>query len=370
MLALSDAEVLRSQQAAYQAELVKLGLDGKLTRGRIEHFRGQDVEPIVAQLENDLRDLRQRRGEIGDRITTLESEVRGIEEELGGTDGTGGILARMQAVQGELLSLEKRGFKAGQDEGADGFEAYRENYRRLSRELEQLQAQEQELRYGGLHGAKLVGHDPSTARVRGGEPVVGLEELQWQLETSRTNAQRLDDAVAALEAYDTHVRKGGQDAGEEIRRHNDHLTDLTSRQKALLTRIMEVAGEAEALEDDALRSARSAESSFRQAGNTIRQWIGDARTVQQERDPERKNPRLNVLLKDPFIEQVGQSAQATAQLLTARIHASRVESAQSMINAVMAAHGMNDALEPAQDVGHVRPEHAAVGVCLVDHHEL
>lgn len=350
---LAEAEALRALQVARQAELLQAATTWKLMRGQADHFRGLDAEPILAQLRADLTELRELRDQANARVAALEAEVRSRTQELLGDEaaGTPGVVGQMQALQQELLALEERGFKAGADDAPDGFNAYRTRYLELTGQLQELQQREQELRFGGRPGAALVGRDPLTAELQGGERVIGLADLEPQLAGAREVAERLDGAHVSLEAHIVYVQKTGEDADEEIQRYQQRSAQLETRQKELAGSGEDQAGEIRQLdkaamekEEAALSAAEQAVSAFAQAATATRNWVSAARELQQQRDPNRVNERLRLLLDDPYIEHVSQSAEAAARMLVARIQALRMEAARTLIEDMGVLATINPAL--------------------------
>lgn len=317
-----DSERLRMRQDELQSEVLRLAAEWKLDRGHADHFRGLDVAPILSKLRADLDELGELREAASDRVGELQDQVAARTEKLAGVE------ARMSAARDELLALENRGFTAGDDAS---FNDYRREYLRLTDRLQALQAEEQELRYGGRTGAELVGVDPTVAELQGGEPVVGLETLQRRLETAEDISTRLNNAHVSLEEHIEYVVRTGQQAVEESDRYQARLTTLQDEQESSVKALLEVAAEATKKEEEAIRAARAASTAFGQAHSAAQQYVSAARQVQNERDTNRENPRLNAIVGDPYLEQFGHAAKAAADVLLGRIYAQRVASNESLL---------------------------------------
>ena len=345
---LAEAEKLRRRQVRKQAELLELGAKWKLTRGFKEHFNvlDKDKNKVLAGLHADLEEIATLRDEAAGRVEILEAQAREREDTLQGRGaGAGedakGIQQRMQEARARLLDLEEKGFKAGRDEGEDGFNEYRRRYLELSRVLRELQEQEQELRFGGRPGAKLSGPDPATAEIVGGEPIIGLEEMLRQLATAKERSYHLVDAHKSLEARITYINKSGQDAQAETRRYGSRLAEIETQRQTVSAEIGALTTEALAKEDEALQAAKAAISAFGLAQDGAEAWRSAAEQLQQKRDPNRQNYRLKTLLADPYLLQVSQSAEAAARVLAGRIHALRVESSQRALDDAELLYNLN-----------------------------
>ena len=321
-LLLGEAEQLRSQQAAKQAELLALGAEWNLARGQADHFRGLDVAPILSGLQSDVAELVALREAATSGLGGLEQDVTEREQELAQVE------TEMAAAREKMLALERAGFTAGDDAS---FNAYRTAYLELSETLRHLQEQEQELRFGGLHGAELVGTNPATAEIQGGEPVVGLIELQRRLAIAQERAERSTNANKSLEDHVQYLVDSGRQAQTETARYEERLTELEAQQKTVNDEIIDLAARALAKEDEALRAAQAAAQAFATAQSGAQAWMSAAQQLQRERDEQRKNERLRMLIGDPYIEQFARSAEAAARVLAGRVHVQRATSMRELI---------------------------------------
>jgi len=322
---LAEAENMRVRQADLRATLLDVAARWQLARSYREHFHGLDVQPILAGLRSDLDELATMRAEAAQDLAALRQDVAEREEMLAA------VVQELSQTQQEFEILQRRGFQAGQEEGDAGFVAYREQFLALSERLRRLEQEEQILRYGGQRGAELIGDDPLSAEIRGGEAVTGLEELQRRLERAQERARRLDRANISLEDHIKYVSETGQRAQADADHYQQRLSELTAEQKRLVEEIQGLEGEAFAKESEALSAAEAAARAFAQAQRAAQSWMQAHRQLQQERDPSRKNERLLVVTRDPYLEQVARSAEAAARLLVGRIHLSRMRGTQGLI---------------------------------------
>jgi len=318
---LGQAESLRNQQYEQQAALIKLALDWKDARGRADHYRGLDVNPILTGLQADLKELAAAFEEAKTKLATLTEQVAQREQALTR------VQQDMTAARDALLKLEAGGFAAGDDAA---FAAYRQKYLEFAGQLGQLQQQEQELRYGGRHGAELVGLDPSTAELRGGEAVTGLEELQRRLALAKDRHDRLSQANVSLEEQIKFVAESGKQSAGEAQRYDARVAEYDAEQVKLLEDVNNLAKAALAKEADALKAAESATRAFKQSQDAASAYVRAAREASQQ-DTARQNQRINAILRDPYLEQFAQSAKAASRVLEGRIHALRIRGLQSLL---------------------------------------
>lgn len=328
---LVEAQGLRARQAAAQARLLDVGSRWKLAQGRLDYFRGLDAAPILAQLRTQLDELGAMREDGAAAAADLSAQVAQRQQELTQAEQA------LQEATANLRALEEQGFPAGDDQA---FSAYRQRYLQLSQRVREFQIQEQELRYGGRRGAELVGEDPATASVQGGETVVGLEELQRRLTTAQERARRLDSANLSLEDHIRYVTESGRQAQGEIARYQGRLRELEAAQKTIIEEIQALAAEAFNKEAEALQAAEKSIAAFGQAQRAAQAWIQTARDLQRDKDPNRKNLRLMLVTRDPYFEHVSRSAEAAARVLAAQICAQRVESNQRLIDDMRVFVGM------------------------------
>jgi hypothetical protein len=320
--ALAEAAALRVKQDRLQNRLVALADQYLDARSMAERYRGRDVEPILAQLRTDRADLEALLNVTRADAAALAEAVdaRRIElEELG---------TSMRSVQNQLETLQQQGFKAGDDAS---FETYRDRFLSRSRELRALEAREQELRYGGKTGAYLAGPDPASAEVVGGETVFGLSELERRLDIAQQRLAILEHGDAALADHIDFVVAFGRQATGQVDQQSQRMTALESDIATLSKQITDTAAVAFEKEDAALQAARAAERGFSQSQQAARGYINDLRQLQNDSDPERKNPRINIVVGDQYLGQYGRAGQASAQLLVAQIHGQRARAIGSLL---------------------------------------
>lgn len=319
------AEALRARQAAALARLLEVGVQWKVTQGALDEYRGLDTAQSLQQLGTDQEELGGLRRAADEAVTALTAQV--TERRAALTQ----VEKNLRDTQQALQTLEEQGFRAGHDDDPQGFPGYRTQYLGLHAQLRELQQREQELRKGVLHGAELDGDDWAGSPLSGGEALVGLEELERRLATAQERARRLENADASLDAQAGYLTEVGQRAQAEAARFQERLTELEAAQQALTEEIPKLAAAAFNKEEEALQAARRASDAFAKSQRAADAWLNAARTTQRERDPNRKNERLALVLRDVYLEHVGRSAEAAARLLAGRIYAQRALATQSLI---------------------------------------
>lgn len=323
---LAEAHVLRMEQARSQARLVSNGTAHKLTQGFLDHFLGLNVAPILGGLQADIDEIRALRAEADAALAKLTQQVTERQQALRA------IADELATAQQARLELEQAGSQAGPPDAPDGFAAYRERYQQLIARLQDLQRQEQELRAGTRRGADFEADDPASGALRGGELVIGLEELQRQLATAEERARRLGNAHVSLEEHVKFVQNAGAQAQAGTGQYRDRLAELQAAQPALVDELVKHATAAAEKEAAALTAAENAIKAFGQAQRAAETWFRAVRDLQTRKDPNRKNDRLLLILKDPYFEQVSRSAEAGARVLAGRIHAQRAETCQRLLD--------------------------------------
>lgn len=322
---LAQARDLRVRQAEAQAQLLDVASRWKVAQGLLEHYRGLDAAPVVAELRADQEELADRRAQAADNVADLSARVTAADQAYAQLEQA---LAEQQR---QLLALREQGFLVGQDEGAEGFDAYRQQYLTLSERLRELQQQEQEARYGGRRGAEATSGDWAAGELQGGEATVGLEELRRRLEVAQARLRCLEEASAALDAHIGHVNASGGQADVEAARYGERMSELSARAQAAAAEVERLAGEAFEKETEALRAAENAVRAFAQSQRATDAWLRAVRDLQRERDASRRNRRLDILLRDPYLEHVPRSAEASARVLAGRIHLQRVENGEALL---------------------------------------
>ncbi len=324
--ALAEAGRLRSQQSDAQARLLDVGTQWKAARGFLDYYRGLDTAPIVNELQGDLEELGVRQTEAAGEVSQLTSQVAERQQALEQVE------QKLAQQQQQWQELQKKGFKAGQDQGDEGFEAYRGQYLAMSESVRQLQQQAQELRYGSLHGAKASDENWATGKLVSGEAAVGLEELQRRLDVAQQRAQLFTQAVAALRDHIRYVTESGQQAQTETARYQQRMGELEEAAREVTAEVEKLAGSAFEKEAEALKSAENSVRAFSQSQKATETWARALRELQRDKDPSHKNERLDRILKDPYLDNVARSAEASARVLAGRIHLARVESGEALLD--------------------------------------
>jgi predicted nucleic acid-binding Zn-ribbon protein len=322
---LAQASELRMHQAEALARLLDQGSARNQARGEWSYYRGLDATKVLAQLRGDLEEIARLRADAAQAAKALAAQVDEQARRLNK------VTEELQQVTTERLTLEQKGFVAGNDQS---FGEYREQYTRLLERAQRLQAEEQELRFGSLQGAELVGADPTTAELRGGRPVDGLEELQRRLTAAQERSRRLDHAHVSLDEQIKYITDEGQSTQGAITRYQQRLTELETGQKAAAEELKKLAAEAFNKEDEALAATKKGIQAFGQAQRSADAWVRAVRDVQSSKDPSRKNERLRLILQDPYFEQAGKTAEAATQALAGRIYVQRAQYTARLIQDV------------------------------------
>lgn len=319
---LVTAERARGVQRVAEGKLVRLGTAWHAAQAQVDQFRGLDVAPILSGLRADREEIHDLRSAAHAERDALTTKVASQRQELEQAE------RELADASRRLIELQRRGFEVGND---DAFTAYRQDYLALTARIAELQEREQELRYGGRPGATLTGDDGAPGALVGGEPVIGLEQLERELELAEARAQRFQDAHVSIEARIEQVTRVGQDAAAEVERHQRRLRELEDERAVVIAEITASATEAFEAEDAALRAARTSAEAFGAAQRAAQAWRSEVQRIQSENDPNRENQRLRAVLADPYFLQVARAAEAAARWLEGRIHAQRVESNEELL---------------------------------------
>lgn len=320
---LAKAHHLRGRQLRLQDQAVETARQQAIARSFMQQYANMDVTDIVAQLEQDLEDLQRMAFEAGESATNLDDRVRERAQRLAD------VRAEMNEVRNSLFALEERGFVAGNDQS---FSTYRRSFNALNNNLRDLAEQEHALQYGMQRGAEFVGEDLSVAEMRGGQPFLGLQELQRRLDIAQDRSRRLRNAVETIQKHIEFVRNAGRDSEQAESRYADQLDALEASLGNAVEEVVTLAGQAAEKEDAAVKAAQAAERAFGKSQRAIAAWVSEAERVRREKDVDRLNPRLKIITEDPYVEQIGKSAQAAAHMLIARTQVQRFLASQRLAN--------------------------------------
>ncbi len=327
---LSQATAAGQQLLEAQAHLVDRASQIKRTGGLATHYKTLDATERVRQLRGDLDEIARLHHDAGADLKTLTEQVEEQTRQLATTDGA------LQKATAERLALEQQGFTVGDDAS---FRAYRTRYLALTDELRGLQERQQTLRHGAQEGAEFRGEDLEIARLEGGRPVVGVETLQQRLAAAQERVRRLDAARATLEEQIKHTGTQNQEAQREAARYEQQLAELQTAARTAAESVKTLAAEALEKEEQALGAAKKAAAAFGQTQRSLETWLRGVRELQSTKDVARRNERLRLILQDPFLEQLGRSAEAAAQVLAGRVYAQRVARIDALVRDVeLATH--------------------------------
>jgi len=338
--ALAEASALRDAQQHLQAELRLANSQARNYEGSRDCAMGMEMAAVVSGLQNDLAEVEKLAAAATARAAELAARVSQREQELAP------IKAEQDQVRDELLALENKGFTAGDDES---FASYRAQFERLSTRARELQEQEELLRLGGLRGATFAGDDYQNAEIEGGEQIVSLEMLREAAAAAQEAAMRGTQAVEELRKQIKTAEQSGRDAQAAVERYTALVASLEARQAELWPQIEDLAEKAGAKEDEALKAASDAASAFRSSQQAADGWLREARDLQSERDPERVNPRLKMMLDDKGIPSMGSSAEAEALVLMGRIYAQRIEANRALLADLRQLHDGGEEAHPAAE---------------------
>jgi len=319
---LTEASLLRARHQELQARVLRQRgwVDAYLAGA--QQYAGLNLEPILERLRTDLDEIQQESKQAAQQSESAARELASRMEALAQVE------SELGTAQNELLEVERRGFRAGDDAA---FEEYRRKYLALSDRVRQLQDQEQLLRFGGLEDAELEGDNLLTGALHGKQVVRSLEELRQAADLAAERARRLAAGVAELQSYISSLTESSQ-RWQQVAEHYANLSDQTAQAlDQTWPEVYRLVQNAVAKEDAALKAAREALAAFRAEQQAAEQWLRDARDLQSRVDPERKNPRLNLIVGEKALSQAAESARALTLLLLARIHMQRIRANQSLL---------------------------------------
>lgn len=328
----SASSQTRAAQYVAESRLFDLAADLQRAESLVDHYRGLNVGPVIAQLQQELTELAQQRDAAQVRVQQLTQQVDERTQRLASAE------QELQVAQQKYQEVEQRGFTPGDDAS---FKQYSTDLAAAAQQQRDLDVQAQRLRFGGLNDAKFAGDDYATAPVEGGEPVVGLAELQEWLATAQQVAERYGNSHVALEQRIEQLRKMDARAQEEITHYQSQVVDFKKQQQAAVQQVGEIAATALKQEGEALQTARDAANAFKTSQSAYDAWVSAVRTLQGEKDPERANPRLNVILGNEYYKQVGAGGEAAARMLVARVYAQRADANQRLLDDMRTFLDMN-----------------------------
>lgn len=315
-LELSRARVLRIGQDRAIAEAVDLAREWSQLQSRRSAFADVEYEASREILERDLEE-----------ITAAVTEAERVVRELVGPSGLipqreadlSAAVSRAQRLRAARLELQETGFTPGVESGPNSFAAYREEFRRLSRELDEAETRIHLLREGGLEGATFSDEDELLdAELTGGAALEPLATLRARLEVAEDKLRRLTSARDALaeqlarnEASDTLARSQTAEFDRLLAETNETL-----RQRWAAA--MQAATEAAELEETAIDAARNAARQFQSAASAAAQWKRAARDTASSYDPEGQNERLRQISSDSAAETFAKAAGAESKTIAAR----------------------------------------------------
>lgn len=261
-----------------------------------------DVEPALESLRQDLDGVERLAAETRAQRDAAAGEAEGAESRLSS------IRSELEQGRAESLSIEERGFKAGDDAS---FRAYRERYTRLAERLGALQLEEQRLAFG-------AGGESDVAET------LGLEELNRRVAGADAKLERLTLSRDAIMRQMETIERQRTESQAAQQRIEAGIQTQRSALEAVLARLAELHGGAMEQEDQAVRAARSAGQAFNGHRAAIDGWVRAARDLQQAKDPQRLNDRLKLITGDEMMPQLASGALGRAKTLEGRIQVERL----------------------------------------------
>lgn len=322
---LGAAELAQQDLRPLESQALAVAADYKAAAGQAELYRTLAPAAIIEDLKKSIAELTTMQTQAAEQVNQLTREVTEREQALAK------VRADLDAARQALVAHEQQSFRPGDDAG---FNAYRERYEQIAAKLRELQVQEQELATGGLRGAELEGLNLNEAALAGGEPIVGLDELQRRLALATATAERLVSGRTALEERMRAIEQEGKSSAALADRFAQDAQKLKERLDQLTAEIAKVAGEIAQKEDAALAAAESAARAFRSSETAGDAWVRAAAELQREKDPEKTNARLKLIADDAFAGQFGASAAAESRLLSGRILSHRLSRLNDQIRVV------------------------------------
>lgn len=332
-----------------QTELLLLAADWARANATHQEYAGVDVTKVVAQLEAEVKGSEDLIVDVSKQHAAIEKNIADHEAQLATTKTQ---LASAREAYNAILDT---GFKAGDDAS---YAAYRDKLAAASDVLRDVQALEQWLVAGGARGAKLSNDDLIGGPIEGGEAFVGIENLKIQRDVLKTRLEELNAAKQRTETAIKNTRAYAAESQKEAAARDVRVKEAFDTLDKARAKAEELSKTAAELEDRALSAARDAGSTFASAATSLQQLREPARQDQSDFDPQRKNPRLTMILGDDLAELQHTSLAAEAKALVGSVLADRVDSLkvyrdtlEQITKIVKGATYDKDSLQTAIDAG-------------------
>jgi hypothetical protein len=304
---LAEARELRARLTVEQTRLLRVAAKGAEAQSERDRHAGLNATEIQNLLDDDLEAITAALSETQFEVDRLNNEVAEREQALTALRG------ELEEARTQRLTLEETGFTIGDDAS---FEAYRVEYLRLSETLRALEQREQLLAFGGIEGGRVSGDDLLKGKIEGGVTIVGLDELKRQLALAEDQLARHARARKALEDQKNLVVTMGDAARTWESQSAAEMAEIGAVMDGLAQQALDK-------EEAALGAARQAEAAFKNAKAAADHWTGDATSMQREKDPQRLNERLKLIVGDDVVAQAASSSEAQAKMLIGRIYTER-----------------------------------------------
>ena len=317
---LRDAERVRVDVEATLYEAFKYAIRERYQRDKQAYYSALDTEPIIADLLN--KEFGKTYNET--ELEAVDTQLAAVSEELSARESElDDVSEKLSQAQQERLQLETQ-----RSEGGISFQDFRSSYGNVMTRLATLQEQEQLLTRGGLRGAKVDITDPVNGPITGGEPVRGTEELAAEKARLEAVRERLMGAVEEIENQVQQVQKSAELNAATANTYSLRAGEFKDAMIQAQSDLAKLTTEAFELEDAALKASRAARGAFEQADRAIVAFQRKARETRSASDPEGQNQRLQSIINDKMVTQIGKSAEAAARVLEARILLLRMESVE------------------------------------------
>ncbi|MBI5865997.1 MAG: hypothetical protein HZB38_16130 [Planctomycetes bacterium] len=302
-----------------------------LTRSQLDHFKGLDTKQADETLAADGAELNAQLAVATKELEDLNARIAKQKETLAGVR-TGLAEARDAMTQAEMA-----GFKAGDDASFATMKAAIEG---ASKRMVELQAQEHLLVFGGIEGAKLTDDELLTGAIKGGEAVLGLEELERRQSLAADRVSRLTRGGQALAKQAEQVAAFAKNAADESKRYDAQLAAQRTAAQKILDRMTELNQSAAEQEANALSAANNARAAFAQGTLATKTVISEADTLRRSADPESRNDRLKQIVNDSFSTTLPELGEAQAHAMIGRIHAERAAGVESYLGMLKKLTGL------------------------------
>jgi hypothetical protein len=310
----AEARELRLSVHAAQADVLDTAIEWRRLKAEADGYADFDVKDILGKLGADRDEVAAAARDAESDVAKIEPLIREREQQLAA------VRKALADGRNELLALEREGFRLGDDAA---FQAYRQRYSEISARLAAAQEEEQRLALGGVRGAAFEEDETELGAASGGQVEPGLAELKRELDVARARSQRLNAALASLDAKTGAVEQVGESSRQSATRYEPQLAALRTALDEKRAALQKLETQAAEKESDALKAAQSAAAAFSGAERAVQSWISAAREAQSKSDPQRANERLKKIVADTAATRMAQAARAEARVAAGWVYYDR-----------------------------------------------